>query len=101
MNEERLLKILLAPIRTEKSHRIADANNQITFKVLPGSTKREIKQAIKLLFNVDVVSIQVINCRGKRARFGKSEGWKSDWRKALVRLAPGQDIDFASGDSAA
>jgi len=100
MNQERLLKIILAPIRTEKSHRIADAHNQVTFKVLPGATKTEIKKAVKMLFEVDVVSVQVINCRGKRTRMGKNEGWKSNWRKALVRLAPGQDIDFAGGETA-
>lgn len=99
MNQERLMKVILAPLHTEKSHRLADANNQITFKVLPNATKAEIKNAVKLLFEVDVVGVQVINCRGKRTRFGRTEGWKSNWKKALVKLAPGQDIQFSGGET--
>ncbi len=100
MNKERLMKVLLAPMRTEKTHRIADDNNQITFKVLADASKREIQAAVEMLFDVNVVGVQVVNVRGKYVRHGRLEGYKKNWRKAYVRLAPGQDIDFAVGDTA-
>jgi len=100
MNKERLMKILLAPMRTEKTHRIADSNNQITFKVVSDATKKEIKDAVEMLFEVSVVGVQVTNVRGKSIRQGRMEGYRKNWRKAYVRLAPGQDIDFAIGDKA-
>lgn len=100
VNQERLMKVLLAPVRTEKSHRLADEARQITFKVLPDATKTEIRKAVKLMFDVDVTEVRTVNCRGKRARFGKSHGWHNDWKKAYVTLAEGQDIDFATSESA-
>ncbi len=100
MNEERLTKILLAPMRTEKTHRIADKSNQIAFKVLTTATKREIRKAVEKLFKVTVTNVQVINVRGKYMRHGQLDGYTKDWKKAYVRLAPGQDIDFAVGESA-
>ena len=100
MNKERLMKILLAPIRTEKSHRIADAHNQVVFKVLPSATKPEIKAAVKLLFNVEVIGVQVANVLGKKVRYRSRPGKRSDWKKAYVRLAEGQDIKLAAGEGA-
>ncbi len=100
-NNERLMKVIVSPIRTEKSHRLADSSRQITFKVLPGASKSEIRQAIKLLFEVDVISVQVLNCRGKAVRFGQGYGSQKNWKKAYVTLAEGQDIDFASGEPTA
>jgi large subunit ribosomal protein L23 len=87
-------------MRTEKTHRLADADNQVSFKVAADATKTEIKGAMKLLFNVDAVSVQVVNMRGKRTRMGRNVGWRSNWKKAYIKLAPGQDIDFAVGDNA-
>ena len=96
-NNERLMKVIVSPIRTEKSHRLADSNRQITFKVLPTATKSEIKQSIKLLFDVDVTCVQVLNCRGKSVRFGQSNGNHKNWKKAYVKLKEGHDIDFSGG----
>jgi len=93
-SQERLLKVLLSPIVSEKSARIADRNRQFAFKVLPDATKPEIKAAVEMLFNVNVTGVQVANVKGKVKRFGQTVGRRSDWKKAYVTLAEGQDIDF-------
>jgi len=66
------------------------------FKVANDATKVEVRKAIEQLFKVDVKSVQIVNVKGKTKRFGASMGKRSDWRKAIVRLAEGQDIDFMS-----
>ena len=63
-------------------------------KVLPDATKPEIKAAVEMLFNVDVTGVQVANVKGKVKRFGQTVGRRSNWKKAYVTLAEGQDIDF-------
>ena len=98
MNQERILQVLLAPHVSEKSTLAADANGQHVFKVLPGATKVEIKQAVEQLFEVKVAQVRVMNVKGKTKRFGQREGKRSDWRKAYVTLAEGQDIDFAGAN---
>jgi large subunit ribosomal protein L23 len=98
MNQERLLKILLAPHVSEKSAKVADANNQVTFKVVTDATKPEIKQAVELLFNVKVKGVTVANVKGKRKRFGAIHGRRSDWKKAYVALEAGQEIEFLGSE---
>lgn len=95
MSQERLYKVLVGPIVSEKSTMIADKNNQITFRVVKDATKKEVKDAVELLFKVQVDSVQVSNLKGKQKRFGRFEGRRSDVRKAYVCLKPGQDINFA------
>ncbi len=95
MNQERLMKVLLAPIVSEKSTQIADKNSQVAFRVLQDATKPEIKAAVELLFKVEVESVQVLNAKGKVKRFGRGEGRRRNVRKAYVSLAPGQEINFA------
>lgn len=97
MSQERLYQILLAPIVSEKSTRLADQGNQVAFEVLRDATKSEIKQAVELAFDVDVERVQVANIRGKVKRFGRTPGARSNWKKAYVRLKAGQDIDFTGG----
>jgi large subunit ribosomal protein L23 len=94
MNQERLTKVLVAPLISEKSARLADANNQVGFKVLRDASKPEIRAAVEKLFNVTVTNVQVSNMKGKVKRFGQTIGKRSDWKKAYVTLAEGQDIDF-------
>ena len=95
MNDERLMSILVAPHISEKSTRLADAFNQIAFRVRTDARKPEIKRAVEKMFNVEVVSVSVLNMKGKRKGFNaKKRGRRSDWRKAYVRLKPGHDIDF-------
>lgn len=96
-NQERLLQILLAPKISEKATMLAELNNQVVFVVTPDATKPEIKAAVELLFKVRVDSVQVMNLKGKAKRFGRAMGRRSDVRKAIVRLQPGQEINFAEG----
>ena len=92
MNNERLMKVLLSPVVSEKSSNAADANNQYTFKVSVDATKREIAKAVEKLFEVKVDTVQVVNVKGKRKRFGTINGKRADWKKAYVRLKAGSEI---------
>lgn len=94
MNQERLMKVLVAPHVSEKSTRVADKNRQYVFKVLPDANKHEIRGAVELMFNVKVAGVQVTNVKGKNKRFGQMFGRRSDWKKAYVTLQPGNEIDF-------
>ncbi|MDH5764854.1 MAG: 50S ribosomal protein L23 [Gammaproteobacteria bacterium] len=98
MNQERIMQVLLAPHVSEKSAVLADGDRQHVFKVLPTATKTEIKQAVESLFEVKVDQVRVVNVKGKTKRFGQRNGKRSDWRKAYVKLAAGQDIDFAGAN---
>ena len=95
MNQERLMKVLLAPIVSEKSTMIADKAEQVAFRVMQDATKAEIKAAVELLFKVQVESVKVLNVKGKVKRFGRGMGRRDNVRKAYVCLAPGQEINFA------
>ena len=95
MNQDRLMKVLVAPIVSEKSTMLADKNEQVAFRVLQDATKPEIKAAVELLFKVQVESVQVLNTKGKTKRFGRFVGRRRNVRKAYVSLAPGQEINFA------
>ncbi|WP_295885698.1 50S ribosomal protein L23 [uncultured Thiohalocapsa sp.] len=97
MNQERLMKVLLGPVISEKSTLAADENSQFVFRVTTDATKQEIGRAVELLFDVKVDNVRVLNVKGKRKRFGARNGRRPDWRKAYVRLKPGQDIDFGGG----
>ncbi|GAB54192.1 large subunit ribosomal protein L23 [Glaciecola punicea ACAM 611] len=97
MNEQRLLKVLLAPHVSEKSTMASETNNSFVFKVLPDSTKAEIKAAVEKLFEVEVQGVRTLNVKGKVKRHGQSFGKRSDWKKAYVVLKEGQDIDFVGG----
>lgn len=96
-SQERLLQVLRAPQISEKATMIAERDDQVIFIVAPDASKPEIKAAVELLFKVNVVSVQVANVKGKSKRFGRSMGRRSDVRKAFVRLASGQEINFAEG----
>ena len=97
MSKERLLKVLLGPLMSEKSTMAADNAQQFTFKVALDATKPEIARAVEMLFDVSVVKVQTIKVKGKAKRFGQIQGRRKDWKKAIVRLAEGQDIDFGAG----
>ncbi|WJW75046.1 50S ribosomal protein L23 [Thiohalobacter sp. IOR34] len=98
MNQERLMNVLLAPLVSEKSARLADRNRQFAFKVRTDASKPEIRKAVELLFDVKVTNVQVARMKGKLKRFGQTIGKRSDWKKAYVTLAEGQDIDFAGAE---
>lgn len=93
-SEERLMKVLLAPVISEKATFVAEKSEQVIFKVLPDATKPEVKAAVELLFKVEVESVQVLNRKGKQRRTLKGTGRRSHSRRAYVCLKPGQEINF-------
>lgn len=93
-SEERLLKVLLAPVVSEKATMLAEKNEQVVFLVTADATKPEVKAAVELLFKVEVESVQVANRQGKQKRSGKFNGRRNHTRRAFVCLKPGQEINF-------
>lgn len=96
MNDLNLMRVLKAPVVSEKSTNAADKENRIVFKVQKNATKSQIKGAVELMFDVKVDSVQVLNVKGKEKRFGRSMGKRPDWKKAYVKLKPGFDIEFSA-----
>lgn len=94
MNDQRLYQVILAPHVSEKTSIASEMEGRHTFRVANNATKLEVRKAVEKLFDVSVRSVQIVNVHGKSKRFGQSEGKRSDWKKAIVRLAEGQDIDF-------
>lgn len=94
-SEERLMKVLLAPVISEKATFIAEKNEQVIFLVMPDATKPEIRAAVELLFKVQVESVQVANRIGKQKRSGKFNGRRNHTKRAFVCLKPGQEINFS------
>ena len=91
---ERLINVLIAPHITEKTSLAMQNNNSYAFRVLRDSTKPQIKAAVELMFGVKVANVNVVNETGKARRMGKVQGRTQDIKKAYVRLAPGQTIDY-------
>ena len=98
MNQERIMKVLLAPHITEKAANVGESSNQYVFKVATDATKPEIKQAVETLFEVEVDAVRVLNTKGKTKRSGARLGRRKDWKKAYVRVRAGQEIDFIGGE---
>ena len=86
MNEERLLKVLLAPHVSEKSTLAAETNNTVVFKVVKDANKAEIKAAVEKLFEVEVNSVRTVNCKGKTKRHGQSFGKRVTGKKHMLCL---------------
>ena len=97
--KERLMTVLLAPHVSEKRALVSEKANQFVFRVRTDATKPEIKAAVELMFEVKVDSVQVVNNAGKTKSFGQRLGKRSAFKKAYVRLAQGQTIDFVGIDS--
>jgi large subunit ribosomal protein L23 len=90
--------VLLEPHFSEKVSLLGDASNQYGFKVAPDATKAEIKEAVETLFNVTVNGVSTINMKGKVRRTARGTSRRKDWKKAYVRVADGQEIDFMGTD---
>jgi large subunit ribosomal protein L23 len=101
MNQERLYKVLLGPIVSEKATRLTESSNQIVFKVTRDAEKPEIKAAIEKLFEVKVVGVRTALMKGKTKRTRHGLGKRSDWKKAYVRLEEGQELDLLSAEAGA
>ena len=89
--------IIKKPVITEKSNLQKEFNNQISFEVDNRANRIEIKNAVEKVFKVNVQKVTTIQVKGKRKQRGRIEGKRKDWKKALVKLMPGQRIDFFDG----
>ena len=97
-HRERLMTVIRGPHLSEKSH-LAAEQNQVVLKVRDDATKKEIRQAVELLFEVQVEGVQVVNVKGKNKRFQQKKGRRKDWKKAYVRLAEGANLEeFFGGE---
>ena len=90
--------LIRRPLITEKATRMKDASGTICFEVAPEANKIEVARAITALFGVKVADVRIANRRGKMKRVGRFAGRRRDWKKAYVRLAPGEkSIEFFEG----
>jgi len=97
-NPERLMQVILAPQVSEKATYIAEKHNHVIFRVAQDATKSEIKAAVELMWkpqNIEVKSVQIANVKGKKKRFGRFIGRRSNWKKAYVSIQSGQEINFS------
>ena len=96
MNQERMLQILLSPHESEKATLADEQFNQVVFKVVRNASKLEIRRAVEQLFSVSVIAVRTVNVKGKVKRSGARFGRRSSWKKAIISLAPGNEIDIAN-----
>lgn len=89
--------VIIRPLNTEKTNIQKEEFNQVSFEVARRANRVEIKSAIEKIFNVGVESVRTIQIKGKRKQRGRIMGKRKDWKKAIVKLAPGHNIDFFSG----
>ena len=92
-----LLQLIRRPLISEKSTRLKEATNTVCFEVDRRANKIEIQRAVEKLFGVKVAGVRVANRRGKWKRMGRFLGQRKDWKKAYVRLAPGEKLEFFEG----
>lgn len=92
----RLYDVISRPVVTEKST-VAAEQNKLTFKISPSATKKDVKAAVESIFNVKVKKVNTINVEGKAKRFRGNPGQRQDYRKAIVTLEAGQQVDIAAG----
>ena len=90
-------EIIKRPLITEKSTIQKEANNQLTFEVDRKANSVEIRHAVEKIFNVRVVRVRTMQTKGKVKRVGRTLGKRRDWKKAVVTLARGENIEFFEG----
>jgi large subunit ribosomal protein L23 len=88
-----IFQIIKRPLLTEKSTRKKEEINEVTFEVDRRANRSEVKMAVQTLFKVKVQRVNLMQMEGKKKRVGKKAGKTADWKKALVRLAPGEAIE--------
>lgn len=85
-------RVLKSPHITEKATDLVELN-QYTFEVWKNANKTEIKKAVEGLYNVDVISVRIVNIPRKERRFGKVSGWRKGYKKTIIKIAKGQKIE--------
>jgi large subunit ribosomal protein L23 len=92
-----IYQVIKKPLITEKGTRQKESHNQISLRVNRRATKVEIRQAVEQLFKAKVLEVKTMNITGKKRRVGRNLGTKCDWKKAIVKLAPGKTIELFEG----
>ena len=96
LSREAMYQVIRNPLITEKATMLSE-HGQFVFRVAPDATKPEIKAAVEGLFGVTVLAVNTLVQKGKTKRFKGRPGRRSDVKKAFVKLAAGQSIDFTTG----
>jgi large subunit ribosomal protein L23 len=97
----KLEQVLRRPIAlTEKATLLREKHNQVVFEVVRDANKTQIKDAVEALFGVKVVSVNTMIYRGKDRRMGRGYAKLQNWKKAVVTLKEGENIDFFSDEPA-
>jgi large subunit ribosomal protein L23 len=86
--------VIVRPIVTEKGTRLTSSQNTYVFEVAENANKHEIQVAVEQLFGVKVVDVRTLRVRGKSKRFGRHSGKRPNWKKAYVKLADGNVLNF-------
>jgi len=90
--------VLRAPLITEKGSTLRETENLYLFRVAPGANKIQIKKAVEEIFKVKVHSVRTVRVHGKVKKVGRRVGRRPDWKKAYVKLKPGEKtIEFFEG----
>ena len=90
-------EVIRRPLVTEKSNIGREEQNLVTLAVDPRANKHEIRRAVEELFDVSVLDVRTMRMPRKSRRVGRHMGRKTEWKKAMVRLAEGQTIEFFEG----
>ena len=88
------VSVLIRPLLTEKLTALREASNKVGFLVASDANRLEIKKAVESLLKVRVAHVNVMNVRGKVKRMGRFVGQRSDWKKAIVTLKPGEKLEL-------
>ncbi len=90
-------KILKRPLVTEKNMQFKESENKIYFEVAPDANRIEIKKAVEQVFKVKVKKVNILNQTGRSVRFRMQTGKRKAWKKAIVTLQEGQNVDYLEG----
>ena len=96
MKKFHYLDVIISPNITEKSTSLSEFN-KVVFKVNKGASKNSIKRSIEKIFKVNVIKVNTINLKGKTKLVRNKKAYKSGYKKAIVTLKKGQNIDLATG----
>ena len=92
-----IYNVIKEPHIAEKGSLQKELHNQITLKVDKRANKIEIRRAVENLFKTKVLDVKTLNMKGKKRRVGRNIGKRPDWKKAIVKLAPGENVEFFEG----
>jgi large subunit ribosomal protein L23 len=92
-----IYSVIKEPHVAEKGNIQKELYNQLTFKVDKRANKVEIKNAVERIFKTKVLDVKTLNIKGKKRRIGRNIGKRPGWKKAIVRLAPGEKVEFFEG----